>query len=152
MQRNTLTVAALLGLAMLMCGSAFAVDQGVATKSDNLMVARVGDITKMKIMNASGEDLGKIEDLVIDMSTGKIRYAAISFGGFLGVGDKMFAVPFESMALRQNAKDNSRHFELNVTKEQLQNAPGFDKNNWPDFANPTWGATNDKHYSQPVKR
>ncbi len=110
------------------------------------MVHRVHDLTKMKVKNPQGQDLGKIEDLVVDVTSGKIRYAAMSFGGFLGIGDKLFAIPFAQLHMKQNAGDSTHFFEVNVTKEQLQNAQGFDKDNWPNFGDPNWSARNDKVY------
>lgn len=105
---------------------------------------RSSTITGMAVRNSSGENLGKIEDLVIDLNSGEVRYAALSFGGFLGVGDKLFAVPMRS--LRLVVADKDRHFVLNVDKERLEKAPGFDKNSWPDFANPNWSVDVDKFY------
>jgi sporulation protein YlmC with PRC-barrel domain len=115
-------------------------------KTSTLAVCRADDIVGTKVKNPTGQDLGKVEDLVIDMATGKVRYAAVSFGGFLGVGDKLFAVPFQAMKLRHNPGDDTRHFELNVTKQTLEKAQGFDKKNWPDFANPKWGEEYDRQF------
>jgi sporulation protein YlmC with PRC-barrel domain len=109
-------------------------------------VIRANQIAGMKVVNASGEDLGKIEDVVVDIGTGHVRYAAISFGGFLGVGDKLFAIPFKALKLRHNAGDKTHHFELNVTKETLERAQGFDKKNWPDFADPRYGEEYDRPF------
>jgi len=88
------------------------------------------------VVNAQGEDLGSIDDLMIDLERGRIAYAVLSFGGFLGMGDKLFAIPWEAMTVDQ---DNKR-LVLNIDKELLKQAPGFDKNNWPDMADPAWGA------------
>jgi sporulation protein YlmC with PRC-barrel domain len=115
----------------------------------NMTVSRAEKLVGTKVKNPAGQDLGKVEDLVIDLATGKVRCGILSFGGFLGIGDKLFAVPFSSMKLRQTG-DNERHFEINVTKQQLENAKGFDKNNWPNFADPTWTQTNDQAFIQPV--
>lgn len=83
----------------------------------------IGDSVK----NPEGEDLGKIEDLMVDTNSADISYAVISFGGFLGMGDKLFAVPLEAMQV-----DTENHnLVLDVSKEKLENAPGFDKDNWP---------------------
>lgn len=98
----------------------------------------IGDDVK----NASGDDLGKIEDLMIDTDTGRVAYAVVSFGGFLGVGNKLFAVPIEAMAV-----DREEHaLILHESKERLENAPGFDKDNWPDHADPKWGAEAREYY------
>lgn len=97
-----------------------------------------------RVMNRSGEDLGKIEELMIDLERGKVAYAVLSFGGFLGMGDKLFAIPFQSLKL-----DNDRNsFVLDVDKDRLKNAPGFDKNNWPSTADRTWGNQIHGYYGQ----
>jgi sporulation protein YlmC with PRC-barrel domain len=82
------------------------------------------------VENPSGENLGDIKDLMIDLSTGRIAYCVLSFGGFLGMGDKLFAIPWEAFAI--DTEDEK--FILNVPQEKLENAPGFDKGNWPDHA------------------
>jgi hypothetical protein len=95
---------------------------------------RAKDIQHRSVRNPQGEDLGRIEDVVIDMSTGCIAYAALSFGGFMGLGDKLFAIP--PKALTYGPGDDK--FILDVPKETLESAEGFDKNNWPDVANREW--------------
>lgn len=91
-------------------------------------------LTGNDVCNASGDDLGTIEDFMLNTQTGDVEYAVLSFGGFLGIGDKLFAVPLEAMTL-----DTERHcFVLNESKERLENAPGFDKDEWPNMANPEW--------------
>jgi len=87
------------------------------------------------VVNRSGENLGKIEDLMIDPELGRVSYAVLSFGGFLGVGNKLFAVPMQAMKLSRQDK----RFILDVDKERLKNAPGFDKDHWPDFEDPAYG-------------
>jgi sporulation protein YlmC with PRC-barrel domain len=107
---------------------------------------RADKLNGMKVKNPEGEDLGTIEDLVIDMQSHQVRYAALSHGGFLGIGDKLFAVPIEALRLKHAGDDS--HFVLDVDKETLKNAPGFAKDAWPDFANPTWMAGMEKHYGR----
>jgi len=86
------------------------------------------------VYNTAGEDLGDIKEFMVDMASGTIRYAVLTFGGFLGMGDKFFAVPWGALKL-----DTQNHrFVLNVTKEALKEAPGFDKDHWPAMADPTW--------------
>ena len=80
-----------------------------------------------KIVNEKDENLGDIKDIMIDMQTGSVAYVVLSFGGFLGIGSKLFGVPLE--ALRK--KPDEHAFILNVDKERLENAPGFDKDHWP---------------------
>jgi hypothetical protein len=87
------------------------------------------------VMNPAGENLGKLEDLMLDFDNGRVAYGVLSFGGFLGMGDKLFAIPFQ--ALRRDSDRNA--FVLDVDKEKLKKAPGFDKDNWPNTADRTWG-------------
>jgi hypothetical protein len=82
------------------------------------------------VYNASGEKLGIIKEFMIELDSGRISYAVLSFGGFLGLGDRLFAVPWESLRL-----DSASHrFVLDVPKETLKDAPGFDKHHWPSMA------------------
>ena|SRR5690349_12985411 len=83
-----------------------------------------------KVVNREGEPLGTLKELVLDLEEGQIIYAVLSFGGFMGVGDKLFAIPWEAFLI--NPKD--RTFILDVEKEVLKEAPGFDKDRWPDSA------------------
>jgi sporulation protein YlmC with PRC-barrel domain len=79
------------------------------------------------VVNARGENLGHVEDLMIDLDRGCIAYAVLSFGGVLGIGDKLFAVPWSALEL----DTVEERFILDVPRERLENAPGFDKDNWP---------------------
>jgi sporulation protein YlmC with PRC-barrel domain len=100
---------------------------------------RASKLIGAQVKNSAGENLGKIEDIVMDPMGGRVRYAVLSFGGFLGVGDKWFAVPWHSMTIEfDGEKKDKFHFVFNVDKERLKNAPGFDKNNWPDFGDSKW--------------
>ena len=83
------------------------------------------------VVNRQGEDLGSIEDLMLDPQNGRIEYAVLDFGGFLGIGDKLFAVPLQAFDIDRD----DEQFVLDVTKERLENAPGFNKNDWPETAN-----------------
>jgi sporulation protein YlmC with PRC-barrel domain len=91
------------------------------------------------VENPQGDDLGKIDDLMININTGEIEYAVIESGSFLGIGGKLFAIPFKELQINP-AKEV---FVLNREKEYLKEAPGFDKDHWPD--------TNDHRYFQRVK-
>jgi sporulation protein YlmC with PRC-barrel domain len=95
-----------------------------------------------EVVDRQGEALGKIEEIMIDIPNGRVAYAVLSFGGFLGMGNKLFAVPWSSLQL-----DSANHrFVLDVGREQLENAPGFDKDNWPDFTERSWGEAIHSHY------
>ena len=112
------------------------------TKSRFPHVLSSSSICNDRVKNGAGEELGKIEDLMIDLHSGRIAYAVLSFGGFLNVGTKLFAIPWE--ALRLDAE--SKEFVLYVDKSRLENATGFDKENWPDMADPSFGSTLYHHY------
>ena len=86
------------------------------------------------VYNEQDEDLGDIKEFMLDLKTGRVSYAVLSFGGFLGMGDKLFAVPWN--ALKLDTVNN--RFVLNVDKERLESAPGFDKDDWPDMSDQSW--------------
>jgi hypothetical protein len=97
------------------------------------------------VTNPQGENLGEIEDVVIDKLDGSVRYAVLSFGGFLGMGDKLFALPWE--VLEYNEGQGA--YVINVEKETLQNAPGFEEDDWPDMTDPSWTDRLRRHYNLP---
>lgn len=83
-----------------------------------------------KVVNLEGETIGRIEELMIDVTTGRVAYAVLSFGAFLGVGGKLFAVPWSAITVDEGHK----RFVVNVTRETLDQLPGFDKDRWPDLS------------------
>lgn len=95
-----------------------------------------------KVTNHQNESLGKIEDMMIDMASGRVAYAVLSFGGVVGIGDKLFAVPWQ--ALRLDAPN--KQFILDATKDRLKEAEGFDKNSWPAMGDPSWARTTHSFY------
>ena len=105
------------------------------TRAYEPVVVAADTLTGDKVVNLNKENLGKIEHLMIDLSSGRIAYAVLSFGGFLGMGDKLFAIPWSSLTVDTVEK----RFVLNVDKTLLERAPGFDKDNWPNMADRTWG-------------
>ena len=88
------------------------------------------------VVNAAHEDLGEIKEIMLDMRNGQVAYAVLSFGGFLGMGEKLFAVPWQALKL----DTANKRFMLNVDKAQLKNAPGFDSDKWPDMSDPNWAS------------
>lgn len=88
------------------------------------------------VRNPQGEDLGTLKDIMIDLDAGRVAYAVLSFGGFLGMGDKLFAIPWGMLSVDTENKE----LVLNVDKSVLENAPGFDKDNWPNMADRTWAS------------
>lgn len=97
-------------------------------------VLSAGTLIGDPVRNLQGEDLGKLEEIMIDLDEGRVAYAVLSFGGFLGMGNKLFAIPWEALSV-----DTENHaVVLNVQKELLENAPGFDKDSWPKTGDRQW--------------
>lgn len=96
-----------------------------------------------------GEDLGDIKELVLNPSTGEIEYAVLSFGGFLGMGDKLFALPWG--VLQSSMKGDDFSLVLSIDKERLKKAPGFPKDNWPDMGTPNWADPIREFYSDDLR-
>ena len=113
--------------------------EGKITKTDSgtryRRVLSASTLAGDQVQNSAGDDLGKVDEIMIDIPAGKVAYAVLSFGGFLGMGNKLFAVPWS--ALRVN--EDKKIFVLDVDKKKLENAPGFDKDHWPDMADTAWG-------------
>jgi len=105
---------------------------------------RSSQIVGMRVRNKANKDVGAIDDLVVGLGSGKIRYAALSFGGFAGLGNKLFAVPWEALTYKFGEKD--RYLVFDVAEDDLKNAPGFDKTHWPNVADPAWASGIDKYY------
>jgi len=105
---------------------------------------KASSIIGTDVVNPKGENLGDIKEVVIDPRTGKVAYAVVSFGGFLGMGEKLFAIPFTSF--EYNVEENK--YVLDVSKERLKSAPGFDSDNWPSMAEETWNRNIYKYYER----
>jgi len=97
---------------------------------DQSGVLKASELMKMKVEGTDGKSLGHIRDLVIDPEDGDVDYAVLDFGGIVGIGDKYFAVPWEALQLDLSKKK----IMLDVSKKDLKQAPGFDKNNWPNLS------------------
>jgi sporulation protein YlmC with PRC-barrel domain len=98
-----------------------------------------------RVVNSLGEDLGTIEDIMIDVPRGTVAYAVISRGRFLGIGDRLFAIPWS--ALTQDA--GRRCFVLDADRDRMESAPAFDKHYWPSMADPRWAAEVHAFYNVP---
>ena len=107
-------------------------------------VLSASSLTGDRVRNTGGEDLGTLKEIMIDLDSGRIAYGVLSVGGLLGMGDKLFAIPWSSFKVDEYNKE----LILNVDEETLKNAPGFDKDNWPDFADPSMGPQIYSHYGQ----
>lgn len=109
-------------------------EPGMAELSGTENPVSASELMDYTVQNSQGEELGEIEDLMVDINNEQIRYAVLSFGGFLDIGEKLFAIPVTAFTV----DSTNEIVTFDVDQETLENAPGFDTNNWPDFANPEW--------------
>ena len=109
-----------ISLAPVLAGSALSILHGHGMHVGIAAAALLASIlihAGTNLQNDQGESVGEINDLVLDANTGRVRYLAVTYGGFLGVGDKLFAVPFEAVKVRQDRDDADEYvLVLNVTR------------------------------------
>jgi sporulation protein YlmC with PRC-barrel domain len=117
-----------------------------AEARDKSGVLKVSTVIGMKVQDTEGKKLGDIKELVIDPADGSIGYAVLDFGGFLGIGDKYFAVPWEALQWTPDHKA----IVLDVSKKDLKQAPGFDKNKWPDLGSEEQALIIYEYYGMPL--
>ena len=106
----------------------------MSTAKSKPAVLSSGTISGDAVRNSKGEDLGNIKDLMIDVDSGRGAYAVLAFGGVLGMGEKLVAIPFSALKLCPD----EHKFQLDVDREKLERSHGFDKTNWPDMADRKW--------------
>jgi sporulation protein YlmC with PRC-barrel domain len=105
-------------------------------------VMSASTLTGDTVVNMQNEKLGKIEHIMLDLATGRVAYAVLSFGGFLGMGDKLFAIPWSSLRV----DTENKQLVLNIDKKLLDSAPGFNNEQWPDMADRTWATGINNYY------
>lgn len=103
-------------------------NEGNLYSNKPLKFLTASSIIKDKVINDKGEHLGQIKDIMVDITNGKIEYYVIEFGGFLGIGIKYFAIPFNLLEVDPVKKA----FLFNQKREMLEKAPGFDIDHWPE--------------------
>lgn len=113
------------------------------TMSRHHIAVKSSEVIGVKVINKSQENLGKIYEIVLDKKAGTVKYIVLESGSFLGLGGKLFALPWNSI----HYDPNEEAFTLNMSKEQLKNAPGFDKNNWPEFSDEHLNKTITDYYA-----
>lgn len=113
-------------------------------------ILRISEIVGVNVENPQGNNLGEISDVVVDPSDGTIAYAVLEAGGFLGLGEKFFAIPWRAFQVEVDDDDkyDIEKLILNVDKDRMQQAPGFDKDNWPNMADAQWGQSVHEYYGQ----
>ena len=115
-------------------------DTGATTPEGRNLTAKT--LIGNPVKNRQGEALGKVQDFMLDLESGRIAYAVVSYGGVMGLGGKLFAVPWSAFAL----DTNDHTFVLNVDRDVLSSAEGFDKKDWPNVADRDWGGRIHHHY------
>jgi len=132
------------GIVFLLCSALATGPYATAAIAPSPLV-KLSALTGREIRNPQSDRMGQIEDIVIDAATGQIAYAVLSFGGFLGLGETWVVMPWGSL----QTTDGGKTFTLNMSEEQLKNAPNFDPNQWPDMEDRHWGDTIHAYYGQP---
>jgi sporulation protein YlmC with PRC-barrel domain len=126
------------GIVMLALSSFLLATTAVAATNLPGNLYRGSKLIGADVENPQGEDLGDIKDVVFD-AQGNITYVVLAFGGFMGLGEKFFAVPWAALKPEAGQKPgDTERYVLNVDKERLKTAPGFDKNTWPNMADRSW--------------
>lgn len=110
-----------------------------------LNLQRLNDLLGRKVVNQNQENLGEIEDIVLDGSHSRVAYLVLGVGGVLDIGQNLFAVPWDAFRF---AEGQTQPLTLNVTADRLKEAPGFDKGNWPDMASADWRRDVDQFYER----
>jgi sporulation protein YlmC with PRC-barrel domain len=105
---------------------------------------RVNHLIGSDVLNDQGQKIGKVEDIVLDSHDRTINYVVVSYGGTLGIGSKLTAVPWSDIKMN----DQKKNFVLNMSADQLKSAPSFDRNNWPNMSDQAWKQRNDAFFHQ----
>jgi sporulation protein YlmC with PRC-barrel domain len=135
-------------VALLVTAPAWAED-AVVPDGEKVVAAKTmlaSKLTGLNVRNKQDEQLGTVNDIVIDVSNGRVVYIALSVGGVLGVGNKLFAVPYDALQFKYGRDEQV--FVMDIQPEKLKSAPGFDQSHWPDFADPAFRQKIDDYYRE----
>ncbi len=105
-------------------------------------LVRASKLMDRGVINRADERLGELENLVIVMATGQIRYGIVEAGGVLGMGGELHAVPWRAMSYNAARE----RLVLNISEDRFEDAPGFKAGDWPDMHNRAWQSRNDAFY------
>lgn len=106
------------------------------------LVLSAGSLSSNDVYDHKGEKLGSIKEIMLDVPSGQVSYAVLSFGGFLSIGEKLFAVPWTALTL----DTENKRFLMDTSEAQLQQAPGFNPDHWPNMADQAWQKTIHSYY------
>jgi len=123
-------------------GAKIAGNRGSSHGGPGPQVMAASTLEGNNVFNRADEELGEIKEIMLDVPSGRVAYAVMSAGGFLGIGDKLFAIPFGALTLDTEGK----RFILDVSKDRIKSAPGFDKDHWPSMADQAYGGTLHTYY------
>ena len=125
-----------------LCICSFPIHAGKCTgKSVAFSGSSSGRVSCYGVVNHQNEELGNLDDIMLDLQ-GTVQYAVISYGGFLGVGDNLVAIPRRAIQIDQE----NRKVVINVTKDQLEKAPRFNPVTLPDMNDSQWREQNQKFF------
>lgn len=120
--------------------------QEVRIESSVRPINKTSKLVGMEIRNRENERLGEVKDLVIDLQSGKVAYATIAVGGFLGLGEKLIAVPVTALT---SSERSDAYLIMDATRGEMVDAPSIAQTNWPDYRNPNY---NDAPFFNPKGR
>ena len=126
-------------------GEATIVGKGAATADGpgpDVMAAST--IDGNTVVSSDGDDVGSIKEIMLDVRAGRVAYAVLSSGGFLGMGNKLLAIPWSALTL----DTDNKCFRLAATSDQVRNSPGFDKDSWPSMVDRQWASSVHQHYGR----
>jgi len=110
--------------------------RGARTPGPGSFVMPCATLVSDVIENTRGEELGKLEHVMLDVPSGRVAYGVLARGGVLGLGAKLFAIPWEAFSL-----DEQRGcLALDIDRERLEKAPGFDHEHWPSMGDESWSS------------
>jgi sporulation protein YlmC with PRC-barrel domain len=115
---------------------------GTAGQRETSTMIAASKVNGTKVYNNAGEALGSIYDLMLDKQSGQVNYAIMSFGGFLGIGEKYHPLPWSELTF-STANDG---YVVNLDKRSLENAPSFGTADVPDWSSPTYRTGIDDYY------
>lgn len=117
------------------------------------ILLRSSDISSRNIKNLRDEDIGNVKDVVLYPDSGEVAYVVLAVGtGFLNMNNKYFAIPWEALSFTRAERSGEDVITLDVDKEKLENAPGFDDDNWPTGPQTEFVNSIHKHYGTTSSR
>lgn len=116
--------------------------ENLTTTHDHI---RATTVNGTDVFSANGEHIGHIDDIVLSKTKGSAVYAVMSFGGFLGIGERYHPLPWQSLSY-----DETRGgYVVSVTREQLEGAPSYQRGSDPDWNDPDFASRVSRHYGYP---